>query len=111
MKIDLLSQSKEYLDFIRVKPCLICGVYGVDAHHMEEIGTGNNSKKLSFRHFSAIPLCRVHHTLYHSPGITTFEVQFAPPGKRLHLYREALSLFLEWQSGISNPFHNDKGKR
>jgi len=106
---DLLANSRDYLDFIRTKPCLVCGSETVDAHHLVIMGRGKSARS-SYRHFSAVPLCREHHTLWHSPGNDDFEIKFAPPGKpRLNLFKEALAFFIEWQTGVEQPFFRDKG--
>lgn len=102
---DLLSQSKEYLAFIRTKDCLVCGKPG-EPDHLEEIGMGNNRKKSSYRHFSAVPLCRRHHDQRHQLNLTEFYQNYNDHS--LVLYREALSLFIEFLTGISTPFHNDR---
>lgn len=106
---DLLAKSLEYAAFIRLKPCLVCGSEKVDAHHMVLIGRGKSNAP-SYKHFSTVPLCREHHTLWHSPGRKDFEIQFAPPGKpRLNLFKEALAFFIEWQTGTPQPWFRDKG--
>lgn len=101
--LDLLSQSLGYLDFIRGKDCLICGKPG-EPDHLEEVGMGNSRKKLSYRHLSAVPLCRLHHDLRHKWGTYDFEGDHS-----LNVYREALSLFIEYLSGTAQPFFRDKG--
>ena len=100
---NLLTRSKEYPKFVRTKACLVCKAEKVDAHHMEEVGMGNNSKKPSLRHFSCVPLCSEHHSIYHSKGIAWFQKEF-----RVNLYREALSLLVEFGSGTETPFHHDR---
>ena len=107
--IDLLPRSLPYLEFIRGKPCLVCGKSGVDAHHLERVGAGNSRKRPSYRHFSTIALCRIHHTEIHQLGTSGFLTKYGQPGLRFDLYREALSLVIEFFSGQEQPFFRDKG--
>jgi len=104
---DLLPVSLHYVDFIRGKPCLVCGKPG-EPDHLEEVGMGNNRKKPSMRHFSCVSLCRVHHSARHQLGLVEFQTKYAPPGTTLNLYREALASLLGYLSGIPRPFHNDR---
>jgi hypothetical protein len=46
--------GKEYLDFIRQNPCIVCG-RRAEPHHMKTRGAGGSD-------FLAVPLCREHHT-------------------------------------------------
>jgi len=56
--------SLDYLNYIRKLPCSVCGQQA-EPHHLEAIGMGMNRKKPTPRHYSAIPLCREHHTEIH----------------------------------------------
>ena len=101
---DLLARSVDYPAFIRGKPCLVCGVDGVDAHHLEAVGMGNNRKRESYRHLTCVPLCREHHGEVHAIGLSML-------GKDVNPYREALPLLIEFLTGTPAPFHNDQGLR
>jgi hypothetical protein len=59
-------RSKSYLQFIRSQPCIICGKKS-EAHHSETGGMGIKASDLT-----AIPLCRFHHTQWHTIGRQTF---------------------------------------
>ena len=61
-------RSIKYLTFIRSLPCSIqgCG-YDSEAHHIETGGIGMKGSDLL-----TIPLCRYHHSQYHSIGRMTF---------------------------------------
>lgn len=57
------GEDPAYLDFIRSKPCLVCGRPGVDPHHQPEEGQGTMAGKCS--DYRATPLCSGidgHHT-------------------------------------------------
>jgi hypothetical protein len=66
------NTNKEYIKYIKSKPCSVCGSLEVDAHHMDFIGMGGNRKKPSLKDFSCVSLCRIHHTEYHSLGHKKF---------------------------------------
>ena len=67
--------SLEYIDYIRsLKYCCVCYTKEpVDPHHLISIGMGGNRKNPNVKHYSCVPLCRKHHTEYHSHGKTIFE--------------------------------------
>ena len=48
--------SKKYLDYIRNKPCLVCGKMPCDPHHMEAVGMGGANRD-GFKDYSCVPLC------------------------------------------------------
>ncbi|MCP3941068.1 MAG: DUF968 domain-containing protein [Desulfobacteraceae bacterium] len=63
------ERSKAYRQWIRSKPCLICGYtmndsfpdeYGVDPHHESEKGHGTMGGKTTDKR--CVPLCSIHHT-------------------------------------------------
>ena len=45
--------------------CCVCGKRA-DIHHVDQIGTKGNRKKISHVGLRAIPLCREHHTICHN---------------------------------------------
>lgn len=53
-------------DWIRDKPCLVCGTKPSDPHHWPTRGAGGTSKDL-------IPLCRTHHVEFHTMGVDTWQ--------------------------------------
>ena len=69
------SSSKKYLEYIKEKPCLACGQMPVDPHHMEAVGMGGANKD-GFKDYSCVPLCRFHHSEYHSGGLHYFEAKY-----------------------------------
>ena len=60
--------SKKYLEYIKEKPCLVCGKMPVDPHHMEAVGMGGANRD-GYKDYSRVPLCRYHHGEYHNTGI------------------------------------------
>ena len=53
-------KSLKYLEWIRVKPCCVCGNLS-KPHHLKRIGMGRNRKKNMLEHYTAVPLCSIHH--------------------------------------------------
>ena len=79
-------QSKKYLEYIREKPCLVCGKMPCDPHHMEAVGMGGANKD-GYKDYSCVPLCRYHHNEYHSGGIHYFESKY-----QVNLWKDAFNL-------------------
>ena len=57
------------------KRCLICGKKA-DLHHVDQVGLGYNRETKSQLGALVMPLCRAHHTEYHSIGRTAFEERY-----------------------------------
>jgi len=57
-------EDEDYKDWIRDRPCIVCGVERCDPHHAWH---ANKNDYLS------VPLCREHHSECHSNGVETFE--------------------------------------
>ena len=85
--------SLEYLKWLKKQPeeqgrgCLVCGILAVDLDHLEAIGMGGNRKKPSLKHYTCVPLCRLHHTERHHIGIPRFEDKY-----KINLWKEAFRL-------------------
>ena len=77
-----------YLDYIREKPCLVCGIAPCDAHHLEASGMGGAND--DSKDYSCVPLCRKHHDEYHRNGLKEFE--FIYKNIKLNLYKDAFNL-------------------
>ena len=80
------SLSKKYLEYIKEKPCLVCGKMPVDPHHMEAVGMGGANRD-GFKDYSCVPLCRIHHSEYHQNGIHKFEEKY-----QVNLWKDAFNL-------------------
>ena len=67
-------KSEKYKEFIRSKPCCVCG-WGeyakCEPHHVYAGGMGMKCSDLK-----TIPLCTFHHSLLHSTGKKTFANMF-----------------------------------
>ena len=62
-------RSDKYLDYIRSKPCLICGKDETVAHHESLNRTGIGMKAPDSH---AVPLCVYCHHRCHANGISSF---------------------------------------
>jgi len=58
-------RSKEYLEYIREQPCLVCSNPMTQAHHVKTVGSGGGDNW-------AIPLCIPCHQMIHLVGRDTF---------------------------------------
>lgn len=75
-------QFGEKAEWIRAKPCAVCGAPGPShAHHAETRGAGHGSEVL-------VPLCALCHDLFHRVGRWTFQritgVNLVAVARRLH---------------------------
>lgn len=57
------------------KRCLICGGKA-DLHHVDAVGMGYNRREKPQLGAKVMPLCRIHHTEYHSIGGTAFDAKY-----------------------------------
>ena len=57
------------------KRCLICGGKA-DLHHVDAIGMGYNRREKPQLGARVMPLCRIHHTEYHTIGGTAFDAKY-----------------------------------
>ena len=80
------SSSKNYLEYIKEKTCTVCGQTPVDPHHMEAVGMGGANKD-GYKDYSCVPLCRFHHSEYHSHGIHYFESKY-----QVNLWKDVFNL-------------------
>lgn len=69
----MTKRSKQYLDFIRKQPCLVCGVNPSQAHHESLTGRGVGIKCSDFE---TIPLCPDCHRLRHTLGKASFSLAY-----------------------------------
>lgn len=73
LKPPKVKPDPAYLAKVRAKPCVCCGVYGVEAHHCRDLPDHNErglyqrlpgaAQKSGDR--DAIPLCQFHHRMFH----------------------------------------------
>ena len=88
---------KEYIEYIKTKPCSICFKFPVDAHHLEAIGMGNNRQNDTPKDLTCVPLCREHHSEYHNIGFKCLFSKY-----NINLWEEAFNLLR------SQILHSDK---
>ena len=89
------SSSKNYLEYIKKMPCLVCGKMPAEPHHMEAVGMGGANKD-GFKDYSCVPLCRYHHGEYHSGGIHYFESKY-----QVNLWKDAFNLIRRYFIEVS----------
>ena len=76
-------KSDWYCQYIRSKPCVVCGG-GAEVHHLQTRGSGGSD-------FTAIPLCRTCHVGVHQLGLKKFEEKY-----NVNLWKEAWALIVKW---------------
>ena len=89
------SQSKKYLDYIRKKPCSVCGSMPCDPDHLEARGMGGANKD-GYKDYSCIPLCRTHHTERHNMGNNGFEARY-----NINIWKDAFNLLRRYFIEVS----------
>lgn len=76
LAINRTDDIGKYLYYcIKHKKCCICGRPG-EIHHVDTIGMGNDRRKLDDSDHRKMCLCRNHHTIAHSRGMTAFEKMY-----------------------------------
>ena len=84
---------KPYLDYIRSKPCLICGQTPCDPDHLEARGMGGAGDEM--KDYSCVPLCRSHHMERHSFGIDGLQKRYSH--LKLNLWKDAFRLYRDYK--------------
>ena len=87
--------SKKYLDYIREKPCLVCGITPCDPDHLEAVGMGGANRS-GYKDYSCIPLCRMHHTHRHQMGNVKFMDTY-----KINIWKDAFNLIRRYFVEIS----------
>lgn len=80
-KIPIPDKNLEYYFYkcLTHRKCCICGKHADIDHFDETVGMGRNRKEIDKTKFTYCALCRSHHTLKHTIGLTEFK-------KRFHVY-------------------------
>ena len=80
-KIPIPDKNLEYYFYkcLTHRKCCICGKHADIDHFDETVGMGRNRKEVDKTKFTYCALCRSHHTLKHTIGLTEFK-------KRFHVY-------------------------
>ena len=87
MRRDSKIICKEYLDFVRSKPCCVSGEGPVDVHHL--IAQGWRQAKRN--DFTCVPLTRLKHSEVEQIGARKFEKKY-----NIDLWKEAAFLLMEF---------------
>ena len=95
MSIAANKNSLKYLDNIRGCYCLICFSENPDPDHLEAIGMGGNRKKPTLKHYTCVPLCRLHHSERHAIGTTEFQAKY-----KINIWKEAFKLLREYHTDV-----------
>ena len=83
----------DYLRYIRSMGCAICR-RDAEPHHLEAIGMGRDRKKDLKEHYSAVPLCREHHTEFHQTGHSKFQKRY-----NINLWKECFKYIRHYALG------------
>src|SRR4051812_34833101 len=59
-------RDKKHLEYVAMKPCLVCGRAPSDAHHLRYAEPRALGRKVSDEF--VVPLCRIHHRELHDRG-------------------------------------------
>jgi len=89
-------EDKEYLEYIRKTPCLVCR-HDAESHHLITRGAFGSD-------YTAIPLCRRCHSHWHNLGNTIFEVRY-----KINTWKEAHRLLERWMLINSQRTANNGG--
>ncbi len=81
---------KEYKDYVRTLPCLICGG-AAEGHHLVAVGMGRDRTIPKYEDYTRIPLSRKYHQELHQIGRKKFEKKYY-----IGLYKEALIILAKW---------------
>ena len=82
------SKVPAYLKFIHSHTCLVHATGPVHAHHLVARGMGSSQKGSDY---TCVPLCAMCHNEIHTLGLRKFEEKY-----RANLYKDALTLIIEW---------------
>lgn len=77
------AKNKEYEAWVKTLPCIVCNQEGVDPHHVWHARRND---------YLCIPLCRPHHTEYHSIEWKKFEEKH-----NIDLSWEIIKLLIKYQ--------------
>jgi len=83
----------DYLKHVRTLRCQVCPE-PAEPHHLKPIGMGNLRFDETPRHYTALNLCRVHHTEIEVIGMKKFEDRHG-----INCWREAFRNYLIWATG------------
>ena len=61
-------ECKAYRDYVKSFPCIVCGCFGVDAHHIRETLPRTMGRRVD--DVWCVALCRAHHDYLHKTSKT-----------------------------------------
>lgn len=82
-------RSEPYLKWVRSQPCMACGIYGCDAHHIIGLHWNLSGMGLTAPDSFAMSLCRACHSLTHQNP----EMQDMQPDWLRHTLRAGIQQF------------------
>jgi hypothetical protein len=92
-------KCKAYRDYVKTLPCVVCGVWSVDAHHIRECFSRTMGRRIS--DVLVVPLCRAHHSDLHKHSRTFWKDVGMDPQV------SCTAMFNRWQAlslrGEANP--------
>lgn len=80
------SNQQDYIDYVKSLKCTICFAHNPDPDHLQALGMGSNRKKSNMRHWSVVPLCRLHHRERHDTSIEAINAKY-----KVDLYKDAFN--------------------
>lgn len=88
---ELLPKEEQYFIYqcCRHRVCLVCGK-GADIHHIDTVGMGVDRNKVDHTQHHVLPLCRIHHSDYHTLGPEKFSKLYHIPATGIKLDKETL---------------------
>jgi len=101
MRRDTKITADKYLQFVRSKPCVACHHQNVHAHHLVAVGQRESKRN----DFLALPMCRTHHTEYHTVGPVIFAARY-----QVDLWKECLWLLIEHIMETNGQIETERGK-
>ena len=81
----------ELADYARQQPCIACGAWPSEPHHVKTRGAGGDDVRGFGGHGNIAPLCAKHHRAVHARGRKTFEREHG-----LDLPSAAEQLYRRW---------------
>ena len=87
------SKAPWYIQWVKSQKCIICGHYGVQAHHEPPKGMGGGRST----DYEVVPLCETHHRMRHSQtSRAEIESDYSMPLFRPNLREGHVKYSVEW---------------
>lgn len=74
---EILPRDQQYFFYqcCKHRKCVVCGQANADIHHIEAVGNRKRNR-IDHRKLPITALCRVHHTIIHTLGLSEFMKRF-----------------------------------